>query len=95
MDSNCPNELKSLSGNRVSLKMVETYSFLDKGFDLMRFVETCYKYDKHWRKWDLGADIISFFAFKDLSLLGELHGCVCVYIFLSHTYIHTCLLVRV
>lgn len=41
MDSNCPNELKSLSGNRVSLKMVETYSFLDKGFDLMRFVETC------------------------------------------------------
>lgn len=54
--------------------MTETYSFLDKGFDLMRFVLTCYKCDKHWRKWDLGADMTSSFVFKDFSLLGKLHG---------------------
>jgi len=57
----------------------------------MRFVVTCYKCDKHWRKWDLGADMISFFVFKDFSLLGKLHGglCVCVCVYVSFSLTHT------
>ena len=67
------------------LKMMETYSFLDKDFDLMRFVLTYYKCDKHWRKYDLGADIISLFASKDLAFLGGQRGYLCV----SFSHIHT------